>query len=54
MEELRDHLQHHVTVLQEVLRKVQLQLENPAPAEMEPYDMEADLMQSEPHDDEED
>lgn len=38
MIDLRDHLETHVRGLQEILRKVQLKLENPAPSEMEPYD----------------
>jgi hypothetical protein len=51
--ELRDHLQHHVEGLTEILRKVEIELESPAPVGMEPYDeLEDILLQSEPHDEE--
>ena len=51
LEWLRDHLQRNIQGLTEILRKVQMELESTAPVENEPYDMEADLLQSEPHGD---
>lgn len=47
LEDLRTHLETHVRGLTEILRKVQLQLENPAPPDYDPYDtLDDDLEQA--------
>ena len=51
LEWLRDHHQRNIQDLTENLEEGADGLESPAPVENEPYDMGADLLQSEPHGD---